>query len=211
MNKTPSSPTLRRSSGFTLIELLVVITILGILMSLGVSGAGAVRNQARTSQARNDCAGLATAIRSFYTDYSRYPVPTNKKDDTPYEPASDSSGNKDVVGALLAADAAVNPRGVVYYENKSAKMGASGTPTGGIWQSAVFDPWGFTYGICVDGDYDGSLKYSGQSLKYYVSSPGDTPDDQWTPIPGGAGVFSLGKDQCSDRVKQPASGIVSWY
>lgn len=211
MKKNIPPPKVLRNSGFTLIELLVVITILGILMSLGVSGAGAVRNQARTAQARNDCAGLGTAIRSFYTDYSRYPVPLNKKDDAPYEAAPDSSGNFDVVGALLATDTAVNPRGVVYYENKSAKVGSSGNPTGGIWKGAVFDPWGYTYGICVDGDYDGSLKYSGNNLKFYTSVPGDTPDDRWTPIPGGSGVFSLGKDQCSGNSKQPAPGILSWY
>jgi prepilin-type N-terminal cleavage/methylation domain-containing protein len=211
MKKNSSPSTVSRQSGFTLIELLVVITILGILMSLGVSGAGAVRNQARTAQARNDCAGLSTAIRSFYTDYSRYPVPSNKKDDAPYEASGDSTGNADVIGALLATDVAVNPRGVVYYENKSAKVGASGNPTGGIWKGAVFDPWGYTYGICVDADYDGSLKYSGQALKYYNSAPGDTPDDRWTAIPGGAGVFSLGKDQCSSKSSRPAPGILSWY
>lgn len=211
MKKDPAPTAVSRPHGFTLIELLVVITILGILMSLGVSGAGAVRNQARTAQARNDCAGLSTAIRSFYADYSRYPVPLNKKDDAPYEAVADSTGNSDVISGLLATDATVNPRGVVYYENKSAKIGASGNPTGGIWKGAVFDPWGYTYGICVDGDYDGSLKYAGQALKYYSSVPGDTPDDRWTPISGGAGVFSLGRDQCSGKVKQPAPGILSWY
>jgi prepilin-type N-terminal cleavage/methylation domain-containing protein len=206
-----ASCSLARLSGFTLIELLVVITILGILMSLGVSGAGAVRSQARTAQARNDCAGLSTAIRSFYADYSRYPISLNKKDDAPYEAVADSSGNSEVIGALLATDATLNPRGVVYYENKGAKLGSSGNPTGGLWKGAAFDPWGFTYGICVDGDYDGTLKYSGQTLKYYSSAPGDTPDDRWTPISGGAGVFSLGKDQCAGSSKQPAPGILSWY
>jgi prepilin-type N-terminal cleavage/methylation domain-containing protein len=211
MKKASSSTAVARLSGFTLIELLVVITILGILMSLGVSGAGAVRSQARTAQARNDCAGMSTAIRSFYTDYSRYPVSLSKKDDAPYEALADPSGNAEVVGALLATDATLNPRAVVYYENKGAKLGASGNPTGGIWKGAVFDPWGYTYGICVDGDYDGTLKYSGQTLKYYSSAPGDTPDERWTPIAGGSGVFSLGKDQCSGKVKQPAAGILSWY
>jgi prepilin-type N-terminal cleavage/methylation domain-containing protein len=50
----------KSSGGFTLIELLVVITILGILMSLAVSGSGAIRNQARSAQARNDCTSLST-------------------------------------------------------------------------------------------------------------------------------------------------------
>ncbi len=199
-------------AGFTLIELLVVITILGILMSLAVNGAGAIRSQARTAQARNDCTGLSTAIRAFYTDYSRYPVAISKKDDAPYEAGTDDAGNSEVLKALTAKDTDINPRGVVYYENKTARKSSTGGWTGGLsTEGALYDPWGYTYGICVDGDYDGSLKYSGKTLKFYAATPGDTDDAVWTPISGGVGVFSLGKDQCSDSKKNFAPGILSWY
>ena len=200
-----------RVAAFTLVELLVVITILGILMGLASAGAGAVRNQARTSQARNDCAGLSSAIKNFYADYSRYPVPSTRTDDAIYEAAKGEGGNQEVLQALLAKDTTINPRGTIYYENKAAKPGASGGPPGGIFNSTLYDPWGFSYGVCVDSNYDGSLKYSGSTLKYYGSSPGDIPDDIWATISGGVGVFSLGKDQCSSQRGNYAPGILSWY
>jgi hypothetical protein len=180
-------------------------------MSLGVVGAGAVRNQAKTAQARNDCSGISNAIKSFYTDYSRYPIPSGKKEDVTYEPSQKSTSNKDILLPLLGQDPIINPRTTVYYENRSAKSGANGIPTGGFFDGGMFDPWGYTYGICVDGDYDGSLKYSGSVLKFYNSTPGDVEDNSWKIISGGVGVFSLGRDQCSSSKSVPAPGILSWY
>jgi general secretion pathway protein G len=205
----------KSSGGFTLIELLVVITILGILMSLAVSGSGAIRNQARSAQARNDCTSLSTSIRAFYTDYSRYPVPTAGSALEVYEPQQDSAGNGDVIKALIAQDAIINPREVVYYENKTAKQ------SDGVWKSGIapkdsgyglFDPWGYTYGICMNINSKPDFRYTGSALRYYNSKMGDVQDDVWQPISSGLGVFSLGKDQCSDkRSSSPAPGIMSWY
>ncbi len=178
--------------GFTLIELLVVITILGILMSLGVSGASAIKNQAKNAQARNDCAGLSTAIKAFYSDYSKYP--TSRRDDVVLEPGTTPEGNSEVIGALTATDATLNPRQVMYYENKMAKKAKSGSGyTGGLAEGALFDPWGSTYGVLMDGNYDGKLEYSGSALKL--------PEEAKS-ISGGVGVFSLGNDK--------EKGILSW-
>jgi general secretion pathway protein G len=200
------------TGGFTLIELLVVVTILGILMSLAVNGAGAIRSQARAAQARNDCTGVSTAIRAFYTDYSRYPVSVSKSDNSPYEAQSESSGNSEVIKALMAVDTAINPRGVVYYESKMAKPSANDQWVGGIHDGGLFDPWGYTYGICVNVQSAPDFKYTGSVLKYYSSKPGDIADEIWQPITSGIGVFSLGKDQCSDKKSSsPAPGILSWY
>jgi prepilin-type N-terminal cleavage/methylation domain-containing protein len=182
----------RPVKGFTLIELLVVITILGILMSLGVSGASAIRNQAKNAQARNDCTGLSTAIKAFYTDYSRYP--TVRRDDVTVEPSATAPGNSEVIGALTATDASLNPRQVLYYENKTAKKSKTGTGyVGGLAEGSLFDPWGMTYGVLLDGDFDGKLQYSGTGL--------DLPEEAKT-ILGGVGVFSLGNNK--DK------GILSW-
>jgi prepilin-type N-terminal cleavage/methylation domain-containing protein len=180
------------SDGFTLIELLVVITILGILMSLGVSGASAIRNQAKNAQARNDCAGLSTSIKAFYSDYSRYP--TARRDDVTLEPATTPSGNSEVIGALTATDATLNPRQVMYYENKNAKKSKTGAGyVGGLAEGALFDPWGNTYGVLLDGDFDGKLEYGGSAL--------NLPNESKS-ISGGVGVFSLGN--AKDK------GILSW-
>jgi len=181
-------------AAFTLIELLVVITILGILMSMAVGGTSAVKNQARKAQAQNDCTGLVVAIKAFYTDYSRYPVPATKTDDVPYEPTRGPEGNKDVVEVLTAVDAVINPRGVVYYEAKTAKQGTGGSRVSGISNGGMFDPWGFTYGIMVDADYDGRLIYSGPSLNKL--------EQDAKVVQGGVGVFSLG-----DKQKNP---LTSW-
>ena len=215
MSPSPSQK-LSTQAAFTLVELLVVITILGILMSLAFTGSGAIRNQARSAQARNDCASLSLAIKSFYTDYSRYPIPANKTDDTPYEPDTADSANSPVMDALTAVDATVNPRGIKYYEGKAAKKNSAGLWTGGLYpysstavSGSLFDPWGYSYGICIDGDGDGTLKYTGSRLKFYQSSVGDVDEATWKSIPGNVGVFSLGKDQCSSDKAAP--GILSWY
>jgi prepilin-type N-terminal cleavage/methylation domain-containing protein len=171
--------------GFTLIELLVVITILGILMSIGVSGASAIRNQAKNAQARNDCAGLSTAIKAFYSDYSRYP--TARRDDVTLEPSTGTPGNSEVIGALIATDATLNPRQIMYYENKAAKKMKPGSGySGGLAEGSLFDPWGKTYGVLMDGDFDGKLQYGGTNL--------NLPEEAKS-ISGGVGVFSLGNDK----------------
>lgn len=181
--------------GFTLIELLVVITILGVLMSLGFSGISAIRLQAKNAQARNDCVALSGAILNFYGEYNRYPTP--KQEDAIYEPAQEASGgNAEVIKALTAQDTALNPRQVVYYDGKNAKRSKStGKYEAGLSpEGAVFDPWGNTYGILMDANYDGRLMYSGGVLREI--------SEENRRVPGGAGVFSLGKDS--------SKGILSW-
>lgn len=184
-----------RPQGFTLIELLVVITILGVLMGLGFSGVSAIRQQAKNAQARSDCVALSGAILNFYGEYNRYP--TARQEDAIYEPGQDATGgNAEVIKVLTAQDAVLNPRQVVYYDGKNAKRSKStGKYEAGLSpEGAVFDPWGNTYGILMDANYDGKLTYSGGILKEM--------SEENRRVSGGAGVFSLGKDS--------SKGILSW-
>ena len=180
--------------GFTLIELLVVISILGVLMSLAVGGTGAIKEQARTAQAKNDCTGMAVAIKAFYTDYSRYPISAENASDLFMEPIQEATGNKAVMDVLTAAESVINPRGTVYFDAKAASNPEGNRPRGGIWNGGMFDPWGYTYGFAFDGDYDGKLVYPGGAMK-------DLSENARI-IGGGAGVFSLGPKQ-----KKP---VYSW-
>lgn len=181
-------------AGFTLLELLVVISILGILMAFGVGGLSGAKSQAKAAQARQDCAAVKVAIVNFFADYNRYP--TSKLEDAVYEPSDDAtSGNAEVMRVLTAEDKSLNPRQVVYYDGKTAKKSkASGKYEAGLADGAFFDPWGNTYGVVMDSNYDGKLIYSGSRLR-------ELSDDARR-VPEGVGVFSLGRDG--------QKGILSW-
>jgi len=52
-----------------------------------------------------------------------------------------------------------NPRAITFLEVPTAKKGKSG-----ITNNVFVDPWGGTYQIYLDGDYDNTLTYSVPSL-----------------------------------------------
>ncbi len=58
---------------FTFIELLVVVTIIGILSTLVVLNLQNSRAKARNSQRKSDLNTIASALETYYADYSGYP------------------------------------------------------------------------------------------------------------------------------------------
>jgi prepilin-type N-terminal cleavage/methylation domain-containing protein len=178
-------------SAFTLIELLTVIAIIAILMGLLLPALNAAKNAARKSQAKNDLTQLVTAIKAFYTDYGTYPLdPSLEATPQDYEFGATSGGessNADVVNVLRAdtnaADAltsgstpiSVNPREVVYLDvpsvrdNTAPKSGlASSSTTGAKKAGEWFDPWGSTYVVAIDGNYDGYISLNTAVLLKYT-------------------------------------------
>jgi prepilin-type N-terminal cleavage/methylation domain-containing protein len=141
---------MKSSRAFTLIELLVVIAILGILMALLFPAVQGVLDSAKKVQAKNDVVQIATAVTVYETEYGRLPATNN----TPINVEGD------VLRALMGSNAnSLNPRQIVFLEVQNSKKGKSG-----ISNNSVFvGPWGETYQIVFDDDYDNRIDSAGTS------------------------------------------------
>lgn len=214
------------TQAFTLIELLVVIAIIGILAGLLFPTLGAVRESARKTQAANDEQQIVTAVKSYYTEYGKYPVPTGSAPvDVVYSaPANSTYKNEQIItilrglahdntGAATGSDYPLNPRQIVFLEVKDArdKNDPKGgiIPKGGTDEGRYVDPWGTPYVIFVDANYDNQI------------TTGDVyTEDAKTPAPRvGVGVASLGKDKVPGKAMSKTTGdkkyigsddVVSW-
>jgi prepilin-type N-terminal cleavage/methylation domain-containing protein len=68
----------RTSRAFTLIELLIVVAIIAILASIAVPNFLEAQVRSKVSRAKADIRSLATAVESYYVDWSDYPVPADE-------------------------------------------------------------------------------------------------------------------------------------
>jgi prepilin-type N-terminal cleavage/methylation domain-containing protein len=192
---------------FTLIELLVVISIIIVLMGLLFPAFRGVQDQAKKTQAKNDLTQIVTAVNAFYTEYGKYPVVT---DDTPIANTGDLFYTLRAIasGAANSSDAA-NPRKIVFLSVPDAKdqsASRSGIKNSdGQW----YDPWGATYKVTIDGNYDNGI------ANPYGPAGGAGSD----PIRIGVIAWSVGKDGGSgtkgDNIYKNAAGaqsddVISW-
>jgi len=147
MKKTPQTS---EKSAFTLIELLIVIAIIGILMSLLFPAVNSAIDAARKAQAKNDVTQIATAVIAYETEYGKLPA-TNDK----------TTVSGDWLQALGGSNSgsSLNPRQIVFIELQTAKKGKSGLTN----NNTFVDPWGGTYQIAFDGDYDNTIPSAGKS------------------------------------------------
>jgi prepilin-type N-terminal cleavage/methylation domain-containing protein len=155
---------LRKSPAFTLIELLIVIAIIAILAGLAFPAVSGAIGSSRKTQARNDVAQLAAAVKAFQLEYGRLPVSgasTSDNLDTP---------NANVISALTASNQ-LNPRGIVFFEPKQAKGGKGGLD-GGDYK----DPWGTAYKFMLDTSYDNRINVGGQTSFTTVIVESGGPD-----------------------------------
>ncbi len=138
------SPKPSFSAAFTLIELLTVIAIIAILMGLLFPAIGAVKENARRVQAKNDVTQIVAAVKHYYTEYSKYP-PLEKTTATAKPPSTATPkdfycGDSvvvtkckinnvflfDTLRAISRKDGVnendiYNPRRIVFYEAKVAQ------------------------------------------------------------------------------------------
>lgn len=202
------------SSGFTLIELLTVIAIIAILMGLLFPAVNAVKENAKKVQAKNDVMQIVAAVKSYYTEYGKYPplkAPGSggaggggsnsdaAADEMIGDPASNAKENNSKLFNTLRAipedpnaDNKLNPRRVVFFEGKAASNPDS--PRAGFLdrvggqsggdKGSFYDPWGKQYNVVLDTNYDNLLDVS---QVYTDFSDTEKPRTA-------VGAFSLGKD-----------------
>jgi len=134
---------LRKSSAFTLIELLVVIAIIAILAGLGFAGMQGAMESSKRAQARNDVHQIASAVKAYLLEYGKLP-----------------SGNP------IAELTGSNPKKIVFLEAKNAKNGK-----GGLEGGTMKDPWGKSYDIELDTDYDNRVRGHLTSVVVETTAP----------------------------------------
>jgi type II secretory pathway pseudopilin PulG len=161
-------------NGWTLIELLVVITIIIILIGLLFPAFRGVQNQAYRVQAKNDLLQIVTAVNAYYTEYGKYPVnvASGNTSDAYFGAGATPSGaisygNNSVLidvlrnntgGSNSATVTLLNPRQIVFIQPRSVKSTSNpvagvvpnGSTNAGVW----YDPWGTSYNIAIDTNYD---------------------------------------------------------
>jgi prepilin-type N-terminal cleavage/methylation domain-containing protein len=202
------------SFGFTLIELLTVIAIIAILMGLLFPAVNAVKDNAKKVQAKNDVMQIVAAVKSYYTEYGKYPplqAPGSgggkgggggseaETDQIIGDEAANAKENNSKLFNTLRAiaeepntDNKLNPRRVVFFEAKAASNPDS--PRAGFLdrvggksggdKGSFYDPWGKQYNIVLDSNYDNVLDVS---QVYTDFSDTEKPRTA-------VGAFSLGKD-----------------
>lgn len=185
---------------FTLIELLIVITIIIALLGMLFPVYNGVQDRARKVQAKNDLTQIVTAVNAYYTEYGKYPVTTN---DTPLANTGDLFFTLRAIASGANAGDAANPRRIVFITPPDATDQAN--PRSGIKAAdgQWYDPWGTTYKVAIDGDYDNQL-----TQNPYTNGAGTSPLRQ-TII-----AWSLGKDlQLGTRGNSIFTGsddVISW-
>ena len=144
----------RPAHGFTLVELLVVIAIIAVLAAMGFAGAQAAINKAKKVKARKICVTLEQGVIAFYNTYGY--LPTNPEDEVTLETGNDEG---DLLTILLGYESGTdieNEKKIRFFEAPEAKGERDGIVYAGTGNSVtgLFDPWGETYRVILDGNYD---------------------------------------------------------
>ncbi len=157
--KKPTLPSFSsRRQGFTLVELLIVITIIGVLAGIAMPVFSQVTKNAKKTQTRMLCNGLVVSIKSYYTEYSRYPSPPGGAASEAAPLRSDES----IVSALMPGNKERNPRNIKFLPDmkdvSDAEVPSNGLVNKGGGAMYVVDSFGEEFYILMDSDYNNEIE-----------------------------------------------------
>jgi prepilin-type N-terminal cleavage/methylation domain-containing protein len=144
----------RANRGFTLIELLVVIAIIAVLAGVGFSAGGSAIQKAKKTTCLAAAVSIESAVNNFYTEYGS--MPSAGTGDTTVK--TDGAGIN-LLKTLLGMDTVLNPRSIKFLSAKEGKANKNGLiyDASGNNITGMFDPWGGSYNVILDLDYDEKL------------------------------------------------------
>lgn len=207
MRKSPSISHHSSTKGFTLLELLVVIAIIGVLAGLVFPAATGVLRKADKVHAENTAYNLKNAINAYFTEYRKYPVDSNAKEN------EELKTDRNLMDPLLGADSdqgeKLNPRKIAFYAGKQAirtsgsayKKGITLQSDGGgeLWDPFPDENSGNHYFVKMDLDYNNRTE----------KPAWDTQTDGQN-IPQSILVWSNGPDKEANSSGGKSDNITTW-
>ena len=192
----------RRQNGFTLVELLVVIAIIAVLAKVGFSAGVSAIQKAKKTTALATCVALETAVNNFYTEYGSMP-----KDALTADTQVDTVANLDLLNALLGIETIASPlntRAIKLLSVKEGKANKNGLiyNAAGTAVTGLYDPWGGTYSVMLDGNYDEKVSPTG----VWCAPSGTAP----TLNGRRAAAFTKGADKLSTTAASAADDVKTW-
>lgn len=152
MNATKSRGVKAAGGGFTLIEMLVVIAIITILLLALFPAMNAAFRNARRGRASHEIASLVAAIKSYHSEYGKWPCPNNGTDDQTFHAASGNPSSADAQAQVINC-LTNNPERHVFLD----------VPARSMVNGFYVDPWGNPYVIVLDTDFNNNCRVSSGS------------------------------------------------